>query len=68
VIHSHGRAVSIAVVRCGTSQGGMPIGVQVVGRPWRDDVVLAIATYLEGALGGWSPPSLVGNSGGEWTS
>jgi amidase len=58
----------VAVVRCGTSQGGMPIGVQVVGRPWRDDVVLAIATYLEGALGGWSPPSLVGNSGGEWTS
>jgi amidase len=53
----------VAVVRCGTSQDRMPIGVQVVGRPWRDDVVVAIATHLEGALGGWSPPPLVGNPG-----
>jgi amidase len=45
-----------AVVRCGTSPDGMPIGVQVVARPWRDDVALAVAAELERALGGWQPP------------
>jgi amidase len=45
-----------AVVRCGTSPEGLPIGVQVVAAPWRDDVVLTIAAHLEEALGGWAPP------------
>ena len=45
-----------AVVRAGTSEDGMPIGVQIVGRPWRDDVVLAVAQFLEDELGGWQPP------------
>lgn len=46
------------VVRCGTSEDGMPIGVQVVARPWRDDVALAVAAYLEKELGGWQPTGL----------
>ncbi len=46
------------VVRCGASPEGMPIGVQVVARPWRDDVALAVAHHLQDALGGWQPPSL----------
>jgi amidase len=45
------------VVRCGTAPDGMPIGVQVVARPWRDDCALAVAAELEKALGGWQPPS-----------
>ena len=45
-----------AVVRGGTSPEGLPIGVQVVSRPWREDVALAVAQYLETALGGWQPP------------
>jgi amidase len=44
------------VVRAGTSPDGLPIGVQVVARPWRDDVALAVARYLERALGGYHPP------------
>jgi amidase len=40
-------------VRCGSSPEGLPIGVQVVARPWRDDVALAAALALEHALGGW---------------
>jgi amidase len=48
------------VVRCGTSPEGMPIGVQVVARPWRDDVALAVAETLERALGGWQPPQTQG--------
>ena len=45
-----------AVVRCGTSAEGLPIGVQVVAPAWRDDLALALAAQLEAALGGWRPP------------
>ncbi|MDP7224014.1 MAG: amidase [SAR202 cluster bacterium] len=47
-----------AVVRGGTSPEGLPIGVQVVARPWREDVALALAATLESALGGWQKPKL----------
>jgi amidase len=47
-----------AVVRAGTSPEGLPIGVQVVARPWRDDVALAMALHIEKVLGGWQPPPL----------
>jgi amidase len=46
------------VVRGGTSPEGLPIGVQVVARPWREEVALAVAQHIETALGGWQPPSL----------
>jgi amidase len=45
-----------AVVRGGTSPEGLPIGVQVVARPWREDVALTVAQHLETALGGWQRP------------
>jgi amidase len=32
-----------AVVRCGTSRDGLPIGVQIVARPWQDATALAVA-------------------------
>jgi amidase len=44
------------VVRAGTTADGLPIGVQVVGRPWRDDVVLAVMGWLEERFGGWHLP------------
>jgi amidase len=47
-----------AVVRGGTSSEGLPIGVQIVARPWREDVALAVAQVLEEALGGWQRPPL----------
>jgi amidase len=46
------------VVRGGTSAEGLPIGVQVVARPWREDVSLALAARLEAELGGFQPPSI----------
>jgi amidase len=46
------------VVRAGTSPEGLPIGVQVVARPWREDVALALAARVEEATGGWLPPWL----------
>ncbi len=42
----------VVVVRCG-DDGGMPIGVQIVARPWQDHVALAAAMRIEDALGGW---------------
>ncbi len=48
----------VAVVRAGTSPEGLPIGIQIMARPWRDDVALAVAQYIEKALGGWQPPPL----------
>jgi amidase len=47
-----------AVVRAGTSPEGLPIGVQVVAGPWREDVALAVAQHVEMALGGWERPPL----------
>jgi len=46
-----------AVVRCGESSSGLPLAVQIVARPWREDVALAIAVRLEQALGGWKAPA-----------
>jgi len=45
-----------SVVRCGTSTEGLPIGVQSVARPWREDIALAVASHLEAALGGYRRP------------
>jgi amidase len=47
-----------AVVRAETSPEGLPIGVQVAARPWREDVALSVVQFLEGALGGFQPPAL----------
>jgi amidase len=46
----------VVVIRGGTSPEGLPIGVQVIARPWREDVALAVARHLEKALGGFQPP------------
>jgi amidase len=47
-----------AVVRAGTSQKGLPIGVQIAAPPWREDVALAVALFLEKGLGGYEPPRI----------
>ncbi|MEW6107097.1 MAG: amidase [Bacillota bacterium] len=47
-----------AVVRAGTSREGLPIGVQIVAQPWREEVALAVAQHLEAAMGGWQRPPL----------
>lgn len=47
----------VAVVRAGTSPEGLPIGVQLVAHPWREDVALAAAAVVEAAAGDWPPPS-----------
>ena len=39
------------VVRAGTSREGLPIGVQCVAPPWREDIALAMARHLEVVIG-----------------
>ncbi len=45
-----------AVVPIGRSTEGLPIGVQLAGRPYADEQVLAIATILEQDFGYTAPP------------
>ena len=45
-------------LRCGTSSDGLPIGIQVLAHPWREDITLAIAAALERDLGGWQRPPI----------
>lgn len=47
-----------AVVRAGTSPEGLPIGVQIVTQPWREDVAIAVARQVEALTGGWQPAPL----------
>jgi Asp-tRNA(Asn)/Glu-tRNA(Gln) amidotransferase A subunit family amidase len=48
-------AVVVPVAR---SSEGLPIGVQIVGRPWEEEAVLALAAKIEDACGGFCPPPL----------
>jgi Asp-tRNA(Asn)/Glu-tRNA(Gln) amidotransferase A subunit family amidase len=46
-----------AVVPVGQSREGLPIGVQIVGRPWEEEQVLTVAGALEKQCGaGRIPP------------
>ena len=36
----------------------LPIGVQIVAAPWREDLCLAVAAYLESQSGGWKRPPI----------
>jgi amidase len=47
-----------AVVRAGTSPERLPLGIQIIGRPWTEDVVLAAAAHIESKTGGWQRPQL----------
>jgi Asp-tRNA(Asn)/Glu-tRNA(Gln) amidotransferase A subunit family amidase len=51
-------------VPCGLDADGMPVGVQIAGRRWREDTVLRIGGALEAALpgAGVRPPIYPGQS------
>ena len=46
----------VAVVPVGKSPEGLPIGVQVIGRPYKEDEVLAVAAQLQERFGLNQPP------------
>jgi Asp-tRNA(Asn)/Glu-tRNA(Gln) amidotransferase A subunit family amidase len=45
-----------AVVPVGRSSEGLPIGVQIVGRPWQEEQVLSVAAALEKRCAAWRIP------------
>jgi Asp-tRNA(Asn)/Glu-tRNA(Gln) amidotransferase A subunit family amidase len=47
------------VIPMGYSERGLPIGVQIVGRPWEEDVVLAVAAKLDRDRSPWQAPALL---------
>ena len=47
-----------AVVPVGKSAQGLPIGVQIVGLPWQEEVVLDVAAELEAERGEWQGPPI----------
>ncbi len=46
------------VVPVGQSAEGLPIGVQIVARPWQEEQVLAVAVALERECGTWKRPPI----------
>jgi Asp-tRNA(Asn)/Glu-tRNA(Gln) amidotransferase A subunit family amidase len=45
------------VVRAGQTSAGLPLGVQVIGKPFSEDLILRVAAIIEAGLAGWQPPS-----------
>jgi aspartyl-tRNA(Asn)/glutamyl-tRNA(Gln) amidotransferase subunit A len=61
---SHAQAFNVfdlpaATVSAGRSSDGLPIGVQIVGRPHDEKTVLLATSIVEEALGGWRMPALM---------
>jgi Asp-tRNA(Asn)/Glu-tRNA(Gln) amidotransferase A subunit family amidase len=50
-----------ATVPVAQTSSGLPIGVQVIGRPYKEDEVLAVASVLDQRFG-WREPPLIGST------
>jgi Asp-tRNA(Asn)/Glu-tRNA(Gln) amidotransferase A subunit family amidase len=46
------------VVPAGSSAKNLPIGVQIVGRPWEEEVALEVAAIIERECGGGKMPPI----------
>lgn len=46
------------VIRGGTDTNGLPIGIQILARPFREDHCLAMAAWLEQQIGRFDPPKI----------
>jgi len=45
-------------VPVGKSREGLPIGVQVIGRPYEEELILAVAEAIERGRGPWEAPNI----------
>ena len=57
-------ALPAVSVPAGRTREGLPVGVQIIGRPSDERLVLAAARVVEDALGGWRFPVIALPSGG----
>jgi len=48
----------VVAIPAGLAENGMPFGVQLVGKRWQDEKLLAVAACMEKVLGGFVPPPL----------
>ena len=46
------------VIRAGTDESGLPIGIQILAAPFREDHCLAMARFLESKLPSFEPPKI----------
>ena len=46
------------VVPVSRSSDGLPLGVQIVGKPWEEEQVLSVAAKLERETEAWQPPPI----------
>ena len=46
----------VAVIPIGQTKTGLPIGMQIVGKRWREMELLAIARQIAGVVGAFQPP------------
>jgi len=46
------------VVPMSKSDGGLPIGVQIVTQPWQEELALSVAEHLERERGPWAAPPI----------
>ncbi len=44
-------------VPCGLADG-LPVGLQLIGRPFEEELVLSVAAAIEEGSGGYRPPPL----------
>ena len=47
-----------AVIPAGITGEGLPYGIQIVGKPWQEHKVLAVAKFHEKKIGGFQPPGI----------
>jgi len=55
----------VTVIPIGRTPDGLPIGVQIIGRPGADAATLAVAGALEGVAGGFRAPPPLGAAAGQ---
>ncbi|CAG2106869.1 unnamed protein product [Medioppia subpectinata] len=51
--------VAITSVPLGLTSDGLPVGVQIIAKPFNDRLTIALAEELERGLSGWTAPELV---------
>jgi Asp-tRNA(Asn)/Glu-tRNA(Gln) amidotransferase A subunit family amidase len=49
-----------AVIPYGRTEDGMPVGIQLVGRPYEEELILDVAVRLEQARGPFPAPAMSG--------
>lgn len=51
-------SLPVIAIPCGVTSEGLPVGLQIAGRPGREAELIAIARFIEDAIGEWRPPDL----------